>query len=261
MKEGMNMAKHIYNAVRSATDERDFTTKLSPHQAVNLPRKISLRGKCPIVFDQGDLGSCTANAIVFLYIMFLGLKSVMFSRLFVYFFERQSEGTTKEDAGAQPIDGFKAVNKKGICEERFWPYVLSKFMQSPPAQAIANALKYPKPTYVRLLNLTEIKQHIALTSQPVSFGMDAYDSFEGDFTFRTGIISMPKANEEMLGGHDMAYIGYDDDMVLIDEYGNRTIGALEYRNSYGPEFGEKGYGWMSYTYFSKFTWDYLCFQK
>ena len=86
-------------------------------------------------------------------------------------------------------------------------------------------------------------------------------SFESTFTMKTGIISMPKLNETYLGGHDMAVIGYDDDKILVDGYGNKTIGAFEYRNSWNKTFGDRGYGWMSYEYFNKYTWDYLCFQK
>lgn len=44
-------------------DQRDFQYK-APHAfAKALPTKIDLRKKCPPVYDQGQLGSCTANAI------------------------------------------------------------------------------------------------------------------------------------------------------------------------------------------------------
>ena len=44
-------------------DARDFTYS-APHATLRkLPTKVDLSGKCPPVYDQGDLGSCTGNSI------------------------------------------------------------------------------------------------------------------------------------------------------------------------------------------------------
>lgn len=247
----------IYNVVRSTPDERDFKTKLNPHSSVKIPSKVDLRPTCPPIFDQGQLGSCTANAGSTAYTMYLGLKSVIFSRLFLYYNERSLEKDVPEDAGAQPIDICKAVNKYGICEERIWPYDISKFAVKPSQAATDNAKKYPKPTYVRLLTLNEVKQHIALMQKPVMVGIDVFESFESDAADKTGIIPVPDTNKEkLLGGHEILIVGFDDNMTA-----NGHKGYLIIRNSWGTSWGDNGYGYIPYDFCKNgLAFDYLAFQ-
>jgi hypothetical protein len=44
-------------------DHRDLLYAVPPATAVALPPAVDLRPNCPPVYDQGQLGSCTANAI------------------------------------------------------------------------------------------------------------------------------------------------------------------------------------------------------
>ena len=104
-----------------------------------LPRSVDLRPGCPQVYDQGQLGSCTANAIAAA-LQFNQIKQAVAdvfapSRLFIYYNERVIEGTVDEDAGAMIRDGMKSVAKQGAPHERLWPYVIGKFrtMFSPAA--------------------------------------------------------------------------------------------------------------------------------
>ena len=82
-----------------------------------LAEKIELIANCPqVVYNQGELCSCTANAIgeSIEYILIKGKKAVFApSRLFIYYTERRMEGTIHEDAGAMIRDGIKSVNKEG----------------------------------------------------------------------------------------------------------------------------------------------------
>ena len=64
---------------------------------INLPASVDLRSKCPPIYDQGQLGSCTANALVGAY-QFDNL-SFMGSRLFLYYNERVLDQDVNEDAG------------------------------------------------------------------------------------------------------------------------------------------------------------------
>jgi hypothetical protein len=99
-------------------------------------KSVDLRAKMPPVFDQGQLGSCTANALSgamgFLHPGLIG------SRLFIYYNERAMEGTVDQDAGAQIRDGVKTLNKIGVCPEREWPYKVTKFKTKPPAPCFAD---------------------------------------------------------------------------------------------------------------------------
>ncbi len=94
-----------------------------------LPSVVDLRSKFPPAYDQGELGSCTANAIAGA-IQFGRRKhkqkpDFIPSRLFIYYNERAMEGTVSVDSGAQIRDGIKSVVKQGACSEKTWPYQIS----------------------------------------------------------------------------------------------------------------------------------------
>ena len=105
-------------------DHRDFRYAAPGPLLKALPRKVDLRKGCPAVYDQGQLGSCTANAIA-AGIEFDRLKQDLRdftpSRLFIYYNERAMEGSVESDAGASIRDGIKSVSKQGDCPESEWP--------------------------------------------------------------------------------------------------------------------------------------------
>src|SRR5215831_16519367 len=102
-------------------DQRDFAYKAPAAFIKALPSKVDLRKSCPPVYDQGDLGSCTANAIggafEFELLKDQSGNEFMPSRLFIYYNERVIEGTVKTDSGAQIRDGIKSVHHQGVCSE------------------------------------------------------------------------------------------------------------------------------------------------
>merc|ERR1719369_1937925 len=86
------------------------------------------------VYNQGKLGSCTANAIcaaVHYDQVQQGLVAFAPSRLFVYYNERAMEGTIDTDSGAMIRDGMKSLNKLGVCTEECWPYNIDVFTEKP----------------------------------------------------------------------------------------------------------------------------------
>ena len=110
----------------------------------SLPTKVDLRSKMPRVYDQGHLGSCTANAIGAAFefdLMKQRQKDFMPSRLFIYYNERAIEGTVDSDSGAMIRDGIKSTAKLGVCTEDTWPYDLARFTEKPPAKAYTEAYK------------------------------------------------------------------------------------------------------------------------
>ncbi len=72
---------------------------------------------------------------------------------------------------------------------------------------------------------------------PFVFGFAVYDYFESATMARTGILKMPTANEQMLGGHAVTAVGYD-----------QSKKRFLVRNSWGTAWGLKGYFWMPFEY-------------
>lgn len=238
------MGQYVYKLKDDQPDERDykFCQLITPHPSVKIPSTVDLRSQCPPVFDQGILGSCTANAGVCARMMLTNLKTLL-SRLDLYYEERMIEGTVNQDSGASMRDICKALNKFGVCEEEYFPYEIEKFTNPPTEEAVINALKYKINAYHALGSLLEIKQNIALRQQPVLIGMEVYESMESETVENTGKLPLPKKNEKLLGGHAVLVVGYTGINLII-------------RNSWGPDWGDKGYFYMTNAYFKRYTRDY-----
>lgn len=219
-------------------DYRDYTYSAT---TVNFPTIIDLRLQMPPVFDQGDLGSCTANAIASAS-QFLWMKAgnhKTSSRLFIYYNERVIEGTVNQDSGAQIRNGIKSIATLGECYALQWPYRISKFRLQPTNECYFDALKHKALVYRRISSSMNDMKAVLASGYPFVFGFTVYDSFESDTVASTGVVPMPKNNESVLGGHAVLAVGYDDNqkMFLV-------------RNSWGTNWGLQGYFWMPYQYLS-----------
>ncbi|MEP6909122.1 MAG: C1 family peptidase [Actinomycetota bacterium] len=207
---------------------------------IKLPKKVDLRSKMPPVYDQGELGSCTANAIggVFEFEQVQqGLKDFMPSRLFIYYNERAMEGTIDTDSGAMIRDGIKSVAKVGVCTETTWAYDISKFTEKPPKKAYDEAGKHQALIYRRVLDNLHQMQGCLASGHPFVFGFSVYQSFMTAEVAKTGEVPLPPRGEQLIGGHAVIAVGYDDKT-------QRFI----VRNSWGTGWGIKGYCTMPYGY-------------
>ncbi|SHI12215.1 Papain family cysteine protease [Sporobacter termitidis DSM 10068] len=239
---------HQYRLIRQREDRRDY--RLPRLEGERLPRLVDLRSRCPAVFDQGTLGSCTANAGASARMMLAGTP-VALSRMFLYYQERALRGNVREDSGAQMRDICKALKRDGICEERFAPYDIDKFKERPSAEAYINARKYTIASYATFDgdtadDIDQIRQYLATKKLPVMIGMDIYESFESRFVARTGSVPMPDVEKEaLLGGHAALIVGYND-----------VRKVLIVRNSWGVRWGAGGYFYLPYEYVeSKLAYD------
>lgn len=158
------------------------------------------------------------------------------SRLFVYYNERALEGTIRSDSGAAIRDGIKTLSKQGCCPETEWPYVISKFENKPPVNCYTDGLKHIIQSYYRILTLNDMKTCLA-SGFPFVFGFTVYESFESTAVAQTGIVPMPAKNEQVLGGHAVLAVGYNDAQQRF------TV-----RNSWGAAWGMKGYFTIPYAY-------------
>ena len=203
-----------YYLKRQKHDERDFLfSKLKGTVIKLLPTSIDMRNLMPPIYDQLQLGSCSANSSTS-YDIFLYSNKIELSRLFEYYMVREIEGTVDEDSGATNRDNVISIKKNGICEESLMPYDISRFTIPPIEEAIINAKQYTISSYVALSDLSEIKQALAL-SKPVILGMDVFESFEGSEIAKTGKMPMPLISEQNLGGHSVLVVGYVDTAKLL----------------------------------------------
>jgi C1A family cysteine protease len=221
-------------------DHRDLMYAAPMQVLTALPTTTDLRSKCPPIYDQGQLGSCTANAIaaaVEFDLMKENKNEFMPSRLFIYYNERDMEGTVDSDSGAQIRDGIKSVASQGDCAEKLWPYDISKFTDKPPQTCYDDAVKHKAVQYQRTIrDLNQMKGCLA-SGYPFVFGFTVYQSFESQQVAQTGHASMPTPGEQSVGGHAVLAVGYDDSQ-------NWFI----VRNSWGTSWGMNGYFTLPYTY-------------
>jgi C1A family cysteine protease len=221
-------------------DGRDLMYAAPPEVVSQLPAQVDLRGQCPVVYDQGQLGSCTANAIgaaLEFDQLKQGESAFTPSRLFVYYNERAIEGTVSSDAGGQIRDGVKSVNQLGAPPETDWPYDITKFADKPAQQAYDDATQHKSVLYQRLTQtLSQLKGCLA-SGYPFVFGFVVYESFESQQVASSGQAPMPTAGEQQIGGHAVLAVGYDEGQ-------QRFI----VRNSWGTTWGMNGYFTLPYPY-------------
>jgi len=229
-----------YGWVPDLPDQRDLTYAASAEFLTALPTMVDLRPECPPVYDQGQLGSCTGNAIggAFQFEqMKQKVKDFIPSRLFIYYNERVLEHTVNSDSGAQIRDGMKVVAKLGVPPETDWPYDINKFAEKPPQGAFTDAAKNKVLSYQRVSRALNQMKGCLASGYPFVFGFTVYDSFESMAVAHSGHAPMPQAGEKVAGGHAVAAVGYDDK--------NQWFIV---RNSWGTTWGMKGYFTLPYQY-------------
>lgn len=246
---------------RQAPDERDFKMrhfKMMESVPTVLPPVVNLRRYCSEIQDQGELGSCTANAWAGMMQYNLNRnwdadpsqRYFDFSRLFIYYNERILGGTVGEDSGAYLRDGAKALATWGAPPEYTWPYFINNFAVKPIEPVYKLAYNYHIHSYYNLDSKYEDKQLNNLkfciaSGHPFVFGFMVFDSFETEEMKNTGIMPMPDTRKESIqGGHAVMGVGYND-------YEKRFL----IRNSWGKGWGLKGtnagYFTMPYEFISK----------
>jgi C1A family cysteine protease len=233
----------IHGWNRDVKDIRDanFAFAAAPSVLKALPPKTDLRAQCPPVLNQGNLGSCTANAAGNLdYFMQRKQKlteTFLASRLFVYYNARFIEGTDQEDSGAQLRDVLKTIGKQGVCPESEWPYDVSKFALRPPTSCYKHARKHVPVSYHSIPQIVSQMKSCLAMGKPFIFGFMVYETFDSAEVAQSGVINMPQPGEQMLGGHAVMAVGYDD-----------TSKRFLVMNSWGTSWGMKGFFTIPYNY-------------
>lgn len=202
----------------------------------NLPKQVDLREHCSPVEDQGQVGSCTANAVVGAMeyrIRKEGKPAVDLSRMFVYFNARRMAGNQNVDSGAQISQGMAAFLAFGAPPEDAWPYDPNLIASVPEDTVYRKALDHVPTEYARVEGLESVKGSLA-RGYPVVFAASLPEKF-WDSVRATGRAPAPTKEEidaahTEYGTHAMLLVGYDDDQ-----------GEMLIRNSWGRDWGENGY--------------------
>ena len=235
------MAHKIKGWLPDLPDRRDILYSAPRIKKAEMPSSIDLTSQSPPVYDQGVLSSCVGNSTCSMY-QFVAMKQKLAnckdipSRLFVYYNARLLEGIESNDAGCQIRDAMKTLAKEGVCEEKYWPYVVNEVNTKPNSAAYEFADHHTTLQYSRLDNTDlSVLKGCLVEGFPFVFGMTLYESFEN--VPGTGIVSMPGDGEGVVGGHAMKCIGFSD-----------KISCFIVRNSWGENFGDRGNCYIPFKY-------------
>jgi Papain family cysteine protease len=222
-----------------------------------LPEAVSLARFAPRALNQGQQGSCVgwgsayaARTIIEAQATGQDPNAVCFSPAFLY-----NQIGLRGCQGSYINRAMEAMSQKGNLPFREFPYDDNDCGRQPDYNQLSKAASYKIRGHTRLtedggdyaVNFNGIKQHLA-AGAPVVFGMTVSRSFMSDMMGQKfwRASQSDYAGVNSMGGHCMCLIGYDDNF-------NNGQGAFQIYNSWGPEWGENGIGWVSYKDFMNFT--------
>lgn len=207
----------------------------------------------PKIFDQGQLGSCTANAANAV-VQFVERKDGdpdwdRLSRLYTYYWSRVKIGTPLEDSGALIRDAYAVLAERGAPRETFWPYDLRKWAQEPSVPN--DEYRAGQHRLVEYLSVEDGNEQamVACLSEgyPFTYGFAVYDSFwnvgsNGAWDGRVGTIDGYHAVDAW--GYDFrpGAFGFDDGGWIV-------------RNSWDLDFGDRGYFYVPRHYMALEAFD------
>ena len=246
MTLALSPAGRRYGYKKDAPVARDFGIGFISLQRASVPKmdNLALMG---VVLDQGQEGSCTAHAAAadreFLHWKELARRKEtiapppdgLFSPSFIYYLERQTDGSLDQgDCGSFGRTSCSVLNVFGCALRTDMPYVPGDFATAPTASQLSGATKWATGQYHRLATVDDMKSCIA-SGYNFRIGFTVYESFEAIGS--TGIWT-PDTTEQVLGGHEVLAIGFDDTV---------NGGSFLVRNSWGKDWGASGNFYLRYA--------------
>jgi len=236
-------------------DSRDYTYTTIPHPTNNKleltriikkgiqnlkitnvsPKNFVINNLSPIL-DQGNYGTCVANAFSFT-VSKQTNNGIFLSRLFLYNNCRSIDYCPlNQDDGTTIRTACKAIKSYGVCKETEYPYISSNLKLLPSLTAFKKSNYFKTFTYLFVnQDLTSIKKALVMYNSPIIFGIMIYSSF---MPSTNGKIPLPNLNKDrFMGGHCITIVGYDDATQMF-----------KCSNSWGKTWGSNGYCYIPYAY-------------
>ena len=205
----------------------------TPAGGIELPASIDLSDKLPPVGHQGVQQSCVAWAVAYALKSYEEKvesgQSLKFSPSFIY-----NQINNGQNVPTYVTDALNVLSQQGVCMYDEMPYDQNDWVTKPTPQMMEGAKKY-RIDYWRKINhvdIKEVKAHLA-AGYPIIIGAKVSEEF-----IRNGKDIWTSAGTPA-GGHCMLLVGYDD-----------AKNAVKVMNSWGTEWGESGFGWISYSLFT-----------
>lgn len=212
-----------------------------PASLGELPPGVDLRRYLNPVVDHSGVASCSVEAIATAYEYLIQRhqhQEVILSRWFIYYNARTALGNLVEDSGISLAQGIQSLQKYGACGAETYADQPGIINEKPPEFVYQAILPYVLELPVAVAaDLGSFKFHLA-AGYPVAFGLEVFASF-GEVA-EDGLVVLPDLEmQSHLGSHALLAVGYSDlDEVVIA------------RNSWGVNWGDRGYCYLPYEYFN-----------
>jgi C1A family cysteine protease len=230
----MSAFEHALGLVLDPPDARDFVwSTLVPRHRVKLPASYRCR-TCGPVLEQGALPHCVAYTAATLKMVDEWKESGeaktwhAFDTAWLYKRCKELDGKP-QGKGTNLRTALKIVRDEGYPARG--TFVRARRREGPERRF---ALK----SYVRLDSLREIKEAVKSVG-PVAMGIRVDRGIHRPVN---GVLPAPDG--KAYSGHAMVVTGWDD-----------ALGALRLKNSWGYDWGDKGFAWMPYDHLDAYRYN------
>jgi C1A family cysteine protease len=158
-----------------------------------------------------------------------------FSPLFIYAQRADRSG----DNGMTIREAMKIINQEGICTLAAMPYSDGAIDTAPNATQLKSARPFRSKSFARITSIGDAETYLA--NNCFVAGLLVHQSF---MDAPGGRIPMPRQGDPFVGGHALCVVGYD-----------RRRSLFRFVNSWGPGWGESGFGTIGYDVFSALLMD------
>lgn len=226
------MQKYQLGALKDPVDQRDYLVRgFLTIKTVDLPTKHDVSGTMSPIRNQGSEGSCVS---------FASTAAKEYDELMTdsYLSPRFIADRIQKDAdsGAYPRDAMDVLLREGVCTEECQPYVAREII-NPCLNSEKLAAENKIKAYARLYTLDEMKRYLYERGAFMA-------SFRVTDEWFHPVQGLVTPTGPVIGGHAVCIVGYDNEKSL-----------MKFRNSWGPTWGDAGYGYLPYITVTQYLMD------